>query len=64
MSTYLSQQEKQNTDFPGFQLLVRCNRSLWSLVHGSLLEESPYTKNFKLHGVFYVLHVAVSVLQM
>lgn len=64
MSAYLSQQEKQNTDFPGFQLLVRCDTSLWSLVYDISLEKSPYTKNLKLHEVFYVLHIVVNVLLM
>lgn len=64
MSAYLSQQEKQNSDFPGFQLLVRCNTSLWSLVHGILLEKSPFTKNLKLQQVFYIVHIVVKVLLM
>lgn len=53
MSTYLSQQEKQNTDFPSFKLLVRFNTSLWSLVYGILLEKSRHTKNLKLRKVLY-----------
>lgn len=64
MSTYLSQQEGQNTDFPGFQLLVRFNTSLWSLVYGILLEKFPYTQNLKLHKVVYILHIVVDVLLM
>lgn len=64
MSAYLSQQEKQNSDFHGFQLLVRCNTSLWSLVHGILLGKSPFTKNLKLQQVFYIVHIVVKVLLM